>query len=216
MKILTPSNDDRDAPSETFSGCVPILTPYILKHHLTSLLASTLLCVAANSQTPIANRIRGVARSLPQNAAVVARYADHKRHSLYYVAGNRLYRYDVITGKREESVFANTSYTRILNTWLSPDGSSIFIAVDKGLEPAAYMDRGHELWRYDSYTGQSYRIGQGFKIVRLKGCYVIKRATRCLNPSEPFQKQRWMAQDHYYDLDGKIIWAKDEYEVDLR
>lgn len=25
-------------------------------------------------------------------------------------------------------------------------------------------------------------------------------------------RRQWMMRDHYYNLDGHIIWAKDEYE----
>ena len=29
-------------------------------------------------------------------------------------------------------------------------------------------------------------------------------------------RQRWTAKDYYFDLDGHIIWGKDEYQIDLR
>ena len=167
----------------------------------------------ANAQTPVANRVKAMAKSLPETYVVVAKYTDNHRHSLYYTNTNRLYRYDVLTNRREEAVFSNTSYDKILLTWLSPDGNFIFIAVDKGNLVPSYMDAGQELWRYDSRTKRYYKVGVGFNIKRRKGCIIIKRGTRCLNPAAPPDKQRWMAQDHYYDLYGKVIWAKEEYEV---
>lgn len=174
---------------------------------------SLLLSTAAFSQTPVANRVKGVVKHLPKEAVVVAKYTDNARHSLYYIEANRLYCYDVLTNKREEFVFVNSSYDHIIANWLSPDGNFVFIAIDKGKNVSNYMDSGQELWRIDSQTRRRTRVGVGFSIERRKGCYIIKRGTRCLNPSAPVEQQRWMAQDHYYDLYGDVIWAKDEYEV---
>lgn len=167
-----------------------------------------------HSQTPVANRVRAVAKSLRKPAVVVAKYTDNRRHCLYFRDLYRLFRYDVISNRREDVVFSTTSYTKILSTWLSPDGDFIFVVVDKGGLVPSYMEAGQELWKYDSHTGKYSKIGAGFRIQHRKGCIVIKRGTRCLNPTMPPAKQRWMAQDHFFDLYGKVIWAKDEYRVE--
>jgi len=189
----------------------------ILKLRIISSLALIFLnAFVVCSQTPVANRIKAVVRNLPKSAVVVAKYTDNHRHSLYYINEHRLFCYDVLTGKNEETVFINTSYENILSSWLSPDGNFFFITIDKGKSVPSYMDDGQELWRFDSRTLRSYKVGQGFFIERRKGCYIIKKGVRCLNPSANYNKQSWIAQDHYYDLYGKVIWAKDEYEVKSR
>jgi hypothetical protein len=184
-----------------------------LKLRFASLLVALLLCTTAYSQTPVANRIKAMVRSLPSEAIVVAKYTDNHRHCLYYIEGNRLFCYDVMVNRREEVHFANGSYDKILSAWLSPDGNFFFIAVDKGNLVNSYMDCGQELWRFDSRTKRTYKVGVGFKIEHRKKCIVIKRGSRCLNPSAPPSRRRWMAQDHFYDPYGKVIWAKEEYEV---
>lgn len=165
------------------------------------------------AQTPVANRIKGLIKTLPAGSTVVAKYTDNHRHCLYYVSGHRLYCYDVLTGQREDVNFSNSSYTHILSTWLSPDGNFFFVAVDKGSLSPFYLDSGQELWRYNSRTKRSFKVGQGYYIERHKEAIVIKRASRCLNPNAPQSHQRWMGQDHYYDLYGKVIFAKEEFEI---
>lgn len=167
----------------------------------------------AYSQTPVANRVKAVAGSLKKDAVVVAKYTDNHRHCLYYIEGDRLFCYDVMTNRREEIHFANSSYDKILSAWLSPDGNFFFIAVDKGTPANFYMDCGQELWRFDSRTKRTYKVGVGFRIERRKDNIVIMRGTRCLNPSAPPSRRRWMAQNHFYDLYGKVMWAQEEYEV---
>lgn len=165
------------------------------------------------AQTPVANRVNAMAKSLAPQAKVVAKYTDNHRHCLYFTQADRLYRYDVETSRREDVNFTTDAYARILATWLSPDGNFFFIAVDRGANADFYLDDGQELWRYDSRKKTSYKVGQGFKIRREKESFVISRASRSLNPDAPQSKQQWMAQDHYYDLFGKVIWAKEEYRV---
>ncbi len=165
------------------------------------------------AQTPIANRVTAAAQKLPRSAVQVARYKDAVRHGLYYIYQHRLYFYDVLTNRTTDVTFSTSSYDKILSAWLSPDGNFFYIAIDRGSMVSSYMEGGQELWRYDSRTKRYTRIGQGFAIRHNKSCIWIKRATRCLNPSALPAKQRWMAQDHYYDAYGKTIWAKDEYEV---
>lgn len=172
-----------------------------------------LLTAPLAAQTPIANRLKAVARQLSAEAHMVARYTDDHRHCLYYTEAQRLYRYDVLTNRKEEVAFASDSYNNILNTWLSPDGNFFFIVVDRGAFVTTYMESGQELWRYDTRTRRPFKVGQGFRVEHRRGCIVIHRATRCLNPDDAPDKQRWMARNHFYDLYGKVIWAKEEYEV---
>ncbi len=194
-------------------ACGRPFSVHILRlHHLISLLLLWTLTPAV-AQTPVANRVNAMAKSLAPLAQVVAKYTDGHRHCLYFTQANRLYRYDVVTNRREDVSFAIKPYVKIMATWLSPDGNFIFIAIDRGANADFYLDDGKELWRYDSRKQTSYKVGQGFRIWREKGCFVISRASRSLNPDAPQSKQQWMAQDHYYDLFGKVIWAKEEYRV---
>ncbi len=185
-------------------------------HRLLSLTASLLLALLSVAQTPVANRVKAVVAHLPRQASVVAKYTDVYRHCLYFTMANRLYQYDVLTDRQHDVSFTGNSYAHIITTWLSPDGNFFFIAVDRGNLSSFYLDDGQEVWRYDSRKHKTKKIGQGFCIEVQKGCIVIKRASRCLNPDAAPKHQQWMAQDHYYDLYGNIIWAKDEYKVPMK
>ncbi len=165
------------------------------------------------AQKPIINRVSAAAKALTPKATQVARYKDGARHGMYYILQHRLYFYDVLTNMTREVNFTTSSYDKILTSWLSPDGNFFYLAIDRGSMVNDYMDGGQELWRFDSRTKRYTKIGQGFSIRHNKSCIWIKRATRCLNPSAKKTERRWMAQDHYYDSYGKVIWAKDEYEV---
>lgn len=184
-----------------------------LKIRLVIFITLALCGLVAFGQTPIANRVKAVAKNLPRGAKVVAKYTDNQRHCLYYIYDNRLFRHDVMTNRCEEAVFSSDAYHGIASSWLSPDGNFFFLVVDRGASGTAYWNAGQVLWRYDSHRKQSYKVGEGFEIEHRKGCNVIKRGTQCLNPHATTKRQRWMAKDHYYDLYGKVIWSKDEYEV---
>ena len=175
------------------------------------LLLSLSLHVAA--QTPVANRVNAVVRHLPSSAIVVAKYTDNHRHCLYYIINNRLYRYDVLNGRKEEVAFSTDSYSKVLSCWMSPDGNFFFICVDRRGISHFYLDDGQELWRYDSRTRRIMKIGQGYHVKKNDSCITIKRASRCTNPSAPQSHQKWMARDHYYDLYGKVIFVKDEFPI---
>jgi hypothetical protein len=191
----------------------PSLTTLTGRAKASLVLLLLLWCCAVTAQTPVANRIKAMTEALPKSAVVVAKYTDNARHCLYYILHNRLFCYDVLTDKSKEVNLVSSSYMRIITSWLSPDGNFFFVAVDRGSFAKFYLDDGQELWRYDSFTHRPLKVGQGFSIERQKGCFIIKRASRCLNPQAAQSRQHWMAQDHYYDLYGKNIWAKDEYQV---
>lgn len=163
----------------------------------------------------MANRVHAAARRLQSDGnRIVARYTDDKRHCLYYITGERLFRYDVITDRNHEVDFANCGYQRIVRTYISQTGRYLFVDIDRDSQ----ADEGplasrRELWAFDSYSGQSHKVGDGFYIDRHRDSFVIKRRSRCLNPEAPAGQQRWMVRDHYYYLqDGRNIWAKEEYE----
>ncbi len=179
------------------------------------LVACICLCTAtaAMAQTPIAIRVNAASKVLSGKGKVVARYKDRHRHGVYYIREHRLYFYDVMTNHTTDVTFTNSAYDKVVNSWLSPDGNYFFIVVDRASMVRNYLDAGQELWRYDSRTKRFSKIGQGFAIRRNHSCMWIKRATRCLNPNDPPKEQRWMAQNHYYDLYGKVIFAKEEYEI---
>ncbi len=180
---------------------------------LWTVLLSSLLAAA---QTPVANRVKAVIRHLPREAAVVAKYTDNARHSLYYTLHNRLYRFDVLKNTNEDITFADEGYSRILATYLSPDGNFVFIAVDRGSLANFYPDDGQVLWRIDSRTRKPLRIQSGFKVEKQKSCFVVRKAYRCLNPKALPQQQKWTARNHYYDLFGTVLFAKEEYPIKIR
>ena len=194
---------------------LPISNRMLTNHKLLTLfMVATLAAGTLNAQTPVANRVRAMAGRLPQQAAVVAKYTDVKRHCLYYTLRNRLYVYDVLANRRREIHFADNSYKRIFATWLSPDGNYLFIAVDRGPLSFFYLKDGQQLWRYNSYSHRSLKVGQGFCIARRKGCFKIKQAWRCLNPNAQQRYQHWTARDHYFDLYGNVIFALGEYKIE--
>ena len=168
------------------------------------------------SQTPIANRVKAMANKLPKGTFVVAKYTDDARHCLYYVMHNRLYRYDVLKDKSQNVEFATDGYLSIIDTFTSPDGNYLFIAVDNGSLASFYPDDGQELWRINSRTLRALKIGEGFKVEKRDDCLVIRKFFRCLNPKDPINKQKWMARDHYFDLYGHVNYAKDEYRINIR
>ncbi|MBM6992095.1 MAG: hypothetical protein I3J02_02370 [Prevotella sp.] len=184
-----------------------------MKIRLVIFILLLLFSSAAHAQTPIANRIKSLIKALPIGSKVVAKYTDTHRHCLYYISEHRLYCYDVLTGQRKNVNFSTSNYTHILSTWLSPDGNFFFVAVDKGSLSPSYIESGQELWRFDSRTKRSYKVGQGYFIEHRKKCIIIKQASRCFNPTAPRDKKRWMGQNHYYDLYGKVIYAKEEFEI---
>lgn len=167
----------------------------------------------STAQTPIANRINAVIDHLPKNIGIVAKYTDNNRHSLYYTYHNRLYIYDVLSNIHKEVNFNAKGYDKILKTYLSPDGDFVFIAIDNGDLASFYFEDGQELWCIDSRNHHASLVGKGFRIIKRKGCFIIKKAFKCLNPSAPQPYQKWMGKDHYYDLTGKVIWSKDEYLI---
>lgn len=167
----------------------------------------------AMAQTPIANRVKAVVKCLPAQAHVVAKYTDNQRHCLYYTLRNRLFRYDVKTNKREEISFSPNSYSSIITTWLSTDGNSFFIAIDRKNLVSFYLDNGQELWAYDSHTKHSKRVGIGFSISRSGEQIIIKRASRCINKQTAQNRQHWMVCDHRYDGNGTPLGKGEEYKL---
>lgn len=178
-----------------------------------SILIALLSFGNSQAQTPVANRVKAVVKFLPSSATVIAKYTDNERHCLYFHQNNRLYRYDVVSNKKTEVNFSPKSYGKILSAWISPDGRYIFIAIDRGSLVKSYPIDGQSLWRYDSKSLQSSLIGEGYYIEHNNDNIIIKKGTRCLNPNAPASKRKWMAQDHYYENDGRVLYTKDEYKV---
>ena len=188
----------------------------IIKRYCTALLAFVLSSLPVIAQTPVANRIKAVIGHLPKDVTVVAKYTDNTRHSLYYILHNRLYRFDVLANTNEDVSFANEGYSRILASYLSPDDTFIFVAVDRGQLATFYPEDGQVLWRIDSRTRRTQRIQSGFKIEKQKDSFVVKKVCRCLNPKALPLQQKWMARNHYYDAYGKILSVKEEYRITIR
>ncbi len=167
--------------------------------------------LSCEGQTAIANRIAAAIDHLPAGAHVAAKFTSNSRHCFYYTYANRLYRYDAIMDNRSEVVFANEPYQSIMDTYLEGDKRYLLVAVNRrGLTSNFLMD-GEALWCYDLKKRKFSKSGEGFNIQKRKDCFIISRASRCLNPNDPPQQQRWMVRDHYYELNGKVDYYKDEY-----
>lgn len=176
-------------------------------------IVTLLFSLGSTAQTPIANRVKAVAKRLPEQAQVVAEYTDYRRHCLYYTLRDRLLRYDVKTNRREEVTFSSRPYASIIATWTSADGNAFFIATDKKGMVKSYIENGQELWMYQSQTRESKFIGEGFSISHTQDKITIKRASRCINPSAAQSHQHWMIRDHQFDNDGTPLGKSDEYKL---
>ena len=101
------------------------------------------------AQTPIANRMKVLVKTLPEGSEIVARYTDMKRHALYYILNNRLYKYDVLNNSQDEINLENRN--KIISSRLSKDGKTITIKAgkkqDKHLSDIEELD-------INSFTGE--------------------------------------------------------------
>ena len=87
--------------------------------------------------------------TLPEGSEIVARYTDMKRHALYYILNNRLYKYDVLNNSQDEINLENRN--KIIGSRLSKDGKTITIKAgkkqDKHLTDVEELD-------INSFTGE--------------------------------------------------------------
>ncbi|WP_278485711.1 hypothetical protein [Hoylesella nanceiensis] len=101
------------------------------------------------AQTPIANRMKVLVKTLPEGSEIIARYTDMKRHALYYILNNRLYKYDVLNNSQDEINLENRN--KIIGSILSKDGKTITIKAgkkqDKHLTDVEELD-------INSFTGE--------------------------------------------------------------
>ena len=101
------------------------------------------------AQTPIANRMKVLVKTLPKGSEIVARYTDMKRHALYYILNNRLYKYDVLNNSQDEINLENRN--KIIGSRVSKDGKTITIKAgkkqDKHLTDVEELD-------INSFTGE--------------------------------------------------------------
>ena len=101
------------------------------------------------AQTPIANRMKVLVKTLPEGSEIVARYTDMKRHALYYILNNRLYKYDVLNNSQDEINLENRN--KIISSRLSKDDKTITIKagkkIDKHLSDIEELD-------INSFTGE--------------------------------------------------------------
>lgn len=162
-------------------------------------------------QTVIANRVKAVVASLPSGAKVVAKFTDNRCHRVYFTYSNRLFCHNVYTDRRSEVTFASEPYSSILATFLECKGRYLFVAVDRTGFSSNYLDNGRALWRYDFVRRKFNKVGEGFVIQRRKGCFIISKASRCVNPAAPPQRRHWMVRDHFYELDGRVDYYGNEY-----
>lgn len=102
-----------------------------------------------SAQTPVANRIKALVKTLPEGSEIVARYTDMKRHSLYYILHNRLYKYDVLNNSQDEINLGKRN--KIINSKFSKDGKTIIIKVGKKQDK--HLSEIEEL-EINSFTGE--------------------------------------------------------------
>lgn len=172
-------------------------------------LAFTLLSLPAMAQSPVAIRVKARARRLHPTETLVARYTDDRRHSLYYLSSNRLYRYDAMDGKSVEVNFSQGGYDRILHAWLSNNGNMIFVAVDQSSFSDFPLLDGQVVWRINSFTGKSDQVGTGVHVeLKKNGCFLITRYSETKDARSPHPK--YYVEDFWFYDDGTPLWRKDK------
>lgn len=171
---------------------------------------------AATAQTPVANRIRAVVKHLPKSSVVAAKYTDNERHSIYYIVNHRLFCYDVVTDKDAEVAFPE-NYLKIDNCYVVGKEGLLFVVIDRGSLSKNYAKDGKRLYMITPLTKDIKEVGSGFNVrtTTLKGeeCFCIKKAYRLLNPSEVTGQQQWLAREHFYGIDGSVIYAGKEFKI---
>ena len=163
------------------------------------------------ASSPIANRVNTAAKHLPLSATLVAKYTDNRRHCLYYIYQNRLYCFDVKSNKTQDINFETNNYSSILRAFSVADGNLLFIAVERKGLTNSYITDGQVLWGINTFNKQSFKIGEGYDISKHKDHFLIKKGARCLNSQAPQHRRKWMIKDHYFYLDGKPMFVKEEY-----
>ncbi|MEJ8769972.1 hypothetical protein [Prevotella sp. HCN-7019] len=118
-----------------------------------------------------------------------------------------------MTNRNTDVNFTPFAYSSISATYIAPKGKYIFICIERSPFSKTSPENNHELWRISPDGKESTKIDEGLNILKRKGCFIIKKISRLRKiKNKNGIKQQWMMRDHYYDLDGHIIWAKDEYE----
>ena len=118
------------------------INKYLIIILLTLLFPACGLC-----QSPIANRVKARAARLKSNESAIAKYTDDRRHCLYYLRSNRIFKYDAVSGVSSEIVFCQDGYDSIIRTWLSKDGNTIFVLVDRSSLTSQPLVDGQEVLR---------------------------------------------------------------------
>lgn len=162
----------------------------------------------AMSQTPIANRVRAKAARMKNRDRIVAKYTDDRRHCLYFVRSNRLFRYDALTGATSEVVFSTQGYNKIINTWLSRDGNVVFVLVDRSALTSQPLADGQEVYSVNSFTGKSTSIGSGVHCVMAhEGYFYITHLVAVKR--RPNMTKEYIVEDQWFYDDGRPLWVKD-------
>lgn len=186
----------------------------IFQHSREILLAVLLMfAMSVGAQTPVANRVKAAVASLPKSCQVVAKYTDNQRHCLYYIANSRLYRYDVMTNKKREVKFSTEAYLRIAKTFLTENGTYLFICADKKNVGKPSPENVQELWRINSFSNKSKKIAEGFDIEKEAERFTVKTIVKRVDVLSHDGKTQWKAQDRYFHLDGQSMTASEEYTV---
>lgn len=173
--------------------------------------ASFMLPAPVKAQTVVANRVKAAASSLPNDCRIVAKYTDNQRHCLYYIANDRLYKYDVLTNKNSDIRFSPNAYSRIIKTYVTENGDYLFVCVDKDLNAKEPPENVQELWRVNPSNNRSIKIGEGFSIKRVKDGFVIKELVDKKTSRSGDENSQWTVRDHHFYADGQSKWAEEEY-----
>jgi len=171
--------------------------------------ALLLLSAPATAQTIVANRVKAAAASLPKGSRIVAKYTDNKRHSLYYIANDRLYKYDVLTNTNSDVRFTTSPYSHIVNTYVTEHGRYIFVCVDKNGSGKADRKNSQELWRITPDENTCKMIGRGFAVQKVNDIFVIKVFVERKATASGDENSRWTVRERHFYLDGQSRWMEE-------
>jgi len=118
---------------------------------------------------------------------------------------------DVATNKMHEINFEANVYSSILETYVIPENNILFVKVSKRGLTESYARDGQALWAVNVLTKQTFCVGEGYNISKHKDHFLIKKGFKCLNPNADEKHRKWKARDHYFYLDGRPMFVKDEY-----
>lgn len=183
-------------------------SPYIAL--LLALIAAATLCSErCLGQSPVAVRVMTAAERLPEGSHAVALYADNEVHSLYYIAFDRLFRYDVLTDVITEVQLSTDGYLAIREAQVFDNGRHFFAIIDVD---GGRMGNTCELWKIEPASAKARRVAQGYTIEKRETCYSVRRNISIIDAHAAEKDRRWRAREEYFDFSGTMIRAFEEYD----